>query len=49
MLVAVVLGELLSVIWFSDNMPWGRYGDRYIVVALLADVGLAFLLQVVLR
>ena len=48
-LVAVVLGELLSVIWYSDNMPWGRHGERYIIAALCSDVALAFLVQIIVK
>ena len=46
---AVILGELVSMLWYSDSTPWGRHGgDRYLLSALAADVGLALLLQIIM-
>ena len=28
MVIAVIAGEVLSVLWYSDAMPWHRYGGE---------------------
>ncbi|CAH1775226.1 unnamed protein product [Owenia fusiformis] len=44
MVAAVVLGELFSLIWY--NLLFRRdYGERNLIMAILADVGLAFILN----
>ena len=48
-IVAIVAAEVLSLIWYSDSTPWGRWGQRYWVAALVADVGLAFIIQWIIR
>ena len=49
MVIAVIAGEVLSILWYSDSAPWHRYhGDRYWVAALACDIGLALLLQTIM-
>lgn len=46
LVAAILLGEFLSFVWYSDNTPWGRRGsERHFLSAILADVGLAVILQ----
>ena len=46
LMAAILLGEFLSFVWYSDNTPWGRRSsERHFFTALLADMGLAVLLQ----
>ena len=45
LVAAVVIAEVISAIWYSDALPWGRYGDRYFLASIACDIGLALLLQ----
>ncbi|XP_071117628.1 uncharacterized protein [Haliotis cracherodii] len=46
MVIAVVLAEAMSFLWYNNNSPWGRrIGDRYLITALVSDVGLVVLLK----
>nr|KAG5705872.1 hypothetical protein BaRGS_030762 [Batillaria attramentaria] len=48
MVVAVVVAEVVSMLWYANNPPWGhRIGDRYLLTALLSDTGLVFMLKFV--
>jgi hypothetical protein len=50
MVAAVVLGELLSFIWYSDSTPWGkRGGSRYLFAAVAGNIGLAFMLKYIMQ
>ncbi len=46
MVAAVIIGEVVSMLWYSNVMPWGAHsGERYFISAIICDIGLAFLLQ----
>lgn len=46
MVVAIMLGELISGLWYSGFQHWGRdLGDRYLITAIICDVGLVIVLQ----
>lgn len=46
MVIAVVLAEAMSFLWYNNNSPWGqRIGDRYLITALVSDIGLVVLLK----
>jgi len=46
LVAAILIGEFLSFVWYSDNSPWGRrVGSRHFLSAILADIGLAVVLQ----
>ena len=50
LVAAVILGEVFSALWYADGMPWGRYTDqRYFVSSILADIGLALLVQYTMK
>lgn len=50
MVIAVVLGELVSALLYSNSHVLGkRLGDRYLVTALICDVGLVIFLKYVIE
>ena len=50
LVIAIVVGEVLSTLWYSDSTPWGRHCNaRYLLSAIGADIGLALLLQFIMR
>ena len=48
-IAATIIGELASVAWQSDALPWGRYEDHYLITALVADFTLAVILEWITR
>jgi len=48
---AAVVGELVSIAWQSDALPWGHYYQEhhYIITALVADFTLAVILEWITR
>ncbi|XP_064606602.1 uncharacterized protein LOC135471338 [Liolophura sinensis] len=50
MVIAVVLGEAVSALLYSNSHVLGkRLGDRYLVTALICDVGLVIFLKYVIE
>lgn len=48
--IAIAAAELLSVLIYSEQTPWGRWSiHRYWVAAVISDIGLAFMLQWIIR
>nr|KAG5705873.1 hypothetical protein BaRGS_030763 [Batillaria attramentaria] len=48
MVIAVVLAEVVSMLWYAHNSPWGHHaGDRYLLAALICDAGLVIMLKFV--
>jgi len=48
-ILATLVGELVSAAWQSDALPWGRYEDHYLITALVADFILAIVLEWITR
>jgi len=48
-IAAAVVGELVSIAWQSDALPWGRYEDHYLITALVAIFTLAIILEWITR
>jgi len=49
-ITAAIVGELVSMVWESDALPWGhRYEHRYLITALVADFTLAVILEWITR
>jgi len=48
-IAAAVVGELVSMAWQSDALPWGRYEDRHVITALVAHFTLAVILEWITR
>ena len=44
--IAVTLAELVSILWYSYREAGS---DRYIITALICDVGLAFVVHYILK
>ena len=50
MVIAVVLAEAVSMLWYANNTPWGRrIGERYLLSALVCDVGLVVMIKFVME
>ena len=48
--IAVIIGELTGILWYTNASPWGRrLMDRYTVPALLCNIGLVFALEYVMK
>ncbi|KAK7101155.1 hypothetical protein V1264_023991 [Littorina saxatilis] len=50
--IAVVLGELVSMLFYFRKFPWVRafmIGDRYLLPAIICDTGLVSLLKLVME
>jgi len=48
-IAAAVVGELVSIAWQSDALPWGHYEDHYLITALVAIFTLAIILEWITR
>ena len=50
MVIAVVLAEAVSMLWYAHNSPWGhRIGERYLLATLVCDVGLVVMIKFVME
>ncbi|XP_060074572.1 uncharacterized protein LOC132554282 [Ylistrum balloti] len=48
MVIAGILAEVVSILWYNDRSPWGhRTGERYLLTALVCDALLVVLLKFV--
>lgn len=45
LVVAILAAEAFSLLWYNERAPWGRWGQRYWISALIGDLGLAFVIQ----
>jgi len=48
-LVAAVVGEILSYVLYSEALPWRQPEVRYFVPSLVADFALAVVIQWIIR
>ncbi|KAK7101149.1 uncharacterized protein [Littorina saxatilis] len=50
MVIAVVLAEAVSMLWYAHNSPWGhRIGERYLLSALICDAGLVVMIKFIIE
>jgi hypothetical protein len=50
MVIAVVLAEAVSMLWYAHNSPWGRrIGERYLLSALVCDAGLVVMVKFIME
>ncbi|XP_076440324.1 uncharacterized protein LOC143279899 [Babylonia areolata] len=50
MVIAVILAEAVSMLWYAQNSPWGqRIGERYLLSALICDAGLVVMIKFVME
>jgi len=50
MVIAGILAEVVSVLWYNNHSPWGhRTGDRYLLTALVCDAGLVVGLKFIIE
>ncbi|KAL8582940.1 hypothetical protein ACOMHN_006484 [Nucella lapillus] len=50
MVIAVVLVEVVSMLWYAHNSPWGHHiGERFLLAALVCDVGLVVMVKFVME
>lgn len=48
MVIAGLLAEVVSVLWYNDRSPWGhRTGERYLLTSIVSDSLLVVLLKFV--
>ncbi|KAL5021857.1 hypothetical protein ScPMuIL_001012 [Solemya velum] len=46
MVIAAILGEVMSILWYSHHSYWGRhFGERYLLSAIVSDAGLVIILK----
>ena len=50
MVIAGVLAEAVSMLWYAHNTPWRhRIGERYLLPALICDVVLVCLIKYIME
>ncbi|KAK3591183.1 hypothetical protein CHS0354_029037 [Potamilus streckersoni] len=50
MILAAVLGEMISFFFYNHHSSWGnRIGERYLFAAIISDAGLVVLLKLIME